>query len=282
MPAEAPRILSVDAALDVAESFLSSPGGISGVTDIARQTGLQKNRVWRILNTLVARGYVQQDVRTGQYSLGPGFLVLGEAFRDRLDLRRLAQPLLSEMADVTGDAAFLFVPFGRAAVCTDMRTGRHTVQALASLGESIPLHIGASPKVLLAFKSQSQRAEIMGTMGLERYTPATITDRGELLEEIDRIRANGYCVAEDDYELGANAVGAPVRDHTGQVVAALSLAVPHIRYDEQRRQQSIGLVLAASMRLSQMLGFSAPFARRERGATDTGSQTSEDADSTRR
>lgn len=249
-------IQSVEATLDVAESFLASAGGNCGVTEIARKTGLGKNRVWRILSTLTKRGYVQQDARTGQYGLGPGFLVLGEAFRDRLDLRRLAQPLLAGLAETTGDAIFLFIPLDRAAVCTEMRIGKHTVQTLARLGESIPLHIGASPKVLLAFMPEPQRTESVLEMELARCAPGTITDSEVLVEELDRIRANGYCVAEDDYELGANAVGAPVRDHEGRVVAAISIAVPGIRFDEPRRQRSIDLVLAAAQQLSQMLGYS--------------------------
>ncbi|MFC2029888.1 IclR family transcriptional regulator [Chloroflexota bacterium] len=255
MCAVSSSIQSVEAALDVVESFLAADGGLFGVTEIARRAGLKKNRVWRILDTLSRRGYAQQDPRTGQYGLGPAFLVLGEAFRDRLDLRRLAQPLLSDLAAVTGDAAFLFVGSGAGAVCTEMRKGENTVQALARLGESIPLHIGASPKVLLAFMPEPRRTEALAQLDLTRYTPATITDRDELVGELDRIRSQGYCVAEDDYELGANAIGAPVRDHTGEVAAALSLSVPHIRYDRGRRERSVTLVLAAALQLSQAIGF---------------------------
>ena len=127
MPGEASYIQSIDAALDVVESFLTSESGLRGVTEIARLTGMEKNRVWRILTTLARRGYVQQDAGSGHYSLGPGFLVLGGAFHGRLDLRRLAQPLLADMADVSGDTAFLLVPFGRGAVCGVAR-GRGVVR----------------------------------------------------------------------------------------------------------------------------------------------------------
>ena len=92
MTSSTPTIRSLEATLDVLEGFLAPGGDYRGVTELSRMTGMQKNRVWRILTTLARRGYVLQDEETQKYSLGPGFLILGEAFRNRLDLRRAAAP----------------------------------------------------------------------------------------------------------------------------------------------------------------------------------------------
>jgi DNA-binding IclR family transcriptional regulator len=250
-----PTVQSIDALLDVVESLVTASAGMRGVTEIAQYTGLQKNRVWRMLNTLRDRGYVLQTTSNRAYQLGPGFLVLGEAFRERFDLRRVAEPFLLELTEDTGDAAFVFVRNGLRAVCADMKVGRHAVQALGRLGEGIPLHVGASPKVLLAFLPDTQRSEILAELPLTSYTFATITDRGALVMELAKIRAQGYCEAGDDYELGSYGVGVPVRDHTGAVTAAISLTMPNMRCDVERRKRAISLLLDAARRLSEGLGY---------------------------
>jgi DNA-binding IclR family transcriptional regulator len=248
-------IQSLEAALDVLERLVACDRGFCGVTELTTHTGLKKNRVWRILATLAKRGYVLQDSRSGLYSLGPGCLVLGEAYRNRLDLRRLAEPLLSDLAEQSGNVAFLYVRFGREAVCTDTKIGRHNIQAVARQGEPIPLHIGAAPKVLLAFLPEPERSEIMNTIPLTPYTARTITRRDALESELRRIREQGYCLAEDDYEFGANAIGAPVHDHQGRAVAALSMTIPGVRYNDESRDQAIRLVCRAAASLSARLGF---------------------------
>ena len=151
--------------------------------------------------------------------------------------------------------AFLFVRFGCEAVCTETRVGRHNVQALARLGEPIPLHIGAAPKVLLAFLPEPERSEIISTLQLTPYTARTVTRHEELEAELRRVREQGYCLAEDDYELGANAVGAPVRDHRGQTVAAVSMTIPGVRYHAESRDQAIWLVSNSAQQLSARLGY---------------------------
>lgn len=248
-------IQGIGALLDVIESLVTASGGARGVTEIAQLTGLQKNRVWRILHTLSERGYVLQDASSSEYRLGPGFLVLGEAYRDRFDLRRVAEPFLQALADETGDAAFLFVRSGSKALCADIKVGHHAVQALGRLGEDIPLHIGAAPKVLLAFLPDAARSQIITSLRLSRYTSATITDRGALVAELAQIREQGFSEARDDYEVGAGGVGVPVRAHGGEVAAAISLTMPNMRFDAERRERALRLLQEAARGMSEQLGY---------------------------
>jgi IclR family KDG regulon transcriptional repressor len=93
-----------------------------------------------------------------------------------------------------------------------------------------------------------------------QYSSKTITDRIELEKALEQIQAQNYCIAEGDYDLSAFAIGAPVRDHTGQIVAAISVAIPEGRYNQELKQEKLKLVLDVALRLSEKLGY--------RGETD--------------
>ncbi len=253
-------ISALEAALDVAESFLTPNGTIRGVSEISRQTGLHKNRVFRILSTLSNRGYIEQDQVTQKYRLGSGFLVLGEAYRTGLDLRNAAIPFMQELADESGDAAHLFVLSEERALCVDVQLGSHVVQAPARLGDRLGLNVGAAPKILLAFQPELERSNLLREMEYLQYSSKTITDRIELEKALEQIQAQNYCIAEGDYDLSAFAIGAPVRDHTGQIVAAISVAIPEGRYNQELKQEKLKLVLDVALRLSEKLGY--------RGETD--------------
>ena len=256
-------IESIDVAFLVAECFVDAPDGKRGVTEVSKLTGLRKDRVFRILTTMAERGYVEQEDSSQKYRLGPGFLVLGEAFRRQLNLRRIAGPFLDELAKDSGDAAHLFVRHGNQSICIDVRTGRHILQAPAEIGEIVPRHIGAAPKILLAYEPEEERDRILKGMTFPRKTAKTIVTRIDLEKELGAIREQGYCVAEDDYEVGAYAIGAPIRDHASRVVAALSLVVPLARSNARRKKELVQLVLSIARRLSEKLGHGVELSGRE-------------------
>jgi DNA-binding IclR family transcriptional regulator len=248
-------IQSLEAALDVIESFLAGDAGSRGVTEISRQTGLNKSRVFRILDTLSGRGYISQDPLSQKYSLGPGCLRIAEAYRQGLDLSRLSEPILRELAEESGDAAHLLVLFGDQAVTLDIQRGKNFLQASESVGQAFPLYIGCAPKILLANLPEAQRSQIIDNMDIQIHTQHTTPSREALRRELEIIRRQDYWVAKDDYEAGIFAVGAAVRDQSGRVAAGMSLTTPHIRHTSQREQENTRLVIEAAARLSAALGF---------------------------
>lgn len=248
-------IQSLIAALDVMESFITRNQGQRGVTEIARETGLNKSRVFRILDTLVQRGYVVQDPTSLKYSLGPACLRLGEAYRSHLDLTRIAREAMEAIAEESGDASHLLALAGDRAVTLDIKRGKHLLQASETVGEAFPLYIGSGPRILLAYQPKARRAELIKEMSLEVHTANTTTDRDELQRELALIREQGYWVSKDDYEWGIYAVGAPIREKSGRVIAAISLTTPEVRHSETRQQENIDLVIEAAARISSTLGY---------------------------
>ena len=249
------RIATLEVALDVVETFQSSGRDQLGVSELSRLLGQSKSRVFRIVNTLAERGYMRQDPETEEYRLGLGFMVIGETVRNQLNLRRIAEPILEELADTCGDAANLLVLFGQSAVCIDHRTGRYRLQAPAPMGVPIPLHVGASPKLLLAHLPEERREQIIQQIELTRYTANTIVDPDHLRRNLSQIREQGYSLDDEEFEVGVSAIGAPVRDYAGNVIAGVTVTVPEIRYNPDRRDELILLVVEAANRLSAAFGY---------------------------
>jgi DNA-binding IclR family transcriptional regulator len=154
------------------------------------------------------------------------------------------------MAEVSGEAAHLIVMYADQSLCIDLEEGRHILQAPAKVGETIPLYIGAAPKILLAHMPESKRSIILDKLDYTAYTPKTITKRDDLERELELILDQGFCVAEDDYELGAHAIGAPIRDYTNRVIAGISLVIPAVRYNKERKEEIIQLVLKSASKLT--------------------------------
>jgi IclR family KDG regulon transcriptional repressor len=190
-----------------------------------------------------------------KYSLGPSCLRLGEAYRQHLDLTRIAQGAMEAIAEESGDASHLLVLAGDRAITLDIKRGKHLLQASEALGEAFPLHIGSGPRILLAYQSAARRAELIKDMTLDPHTDNTTTDQDELQQELAQIRKQGYWVSKDDYERGIFAVGAPVRDQSGRVIAAISLTTPEVRHSEARERENTELVIEAAAGLSSSLGY---------------------------
>jgi len=158
-----------------------------------------------------------------------------------------------ELAKDTGDVAQILVLRGHNAVCIDSYRGDHRLQVAAPIGQPLPLHIGASPKILLACLPEQERERILQDIELTRFTPNTITDRDELRRCLEKIRTQGYAVDEEDFEVGGYGVGAPVHGRNGHVVAGITVSLPASRYSPQRRQELIEMVKNAAGRVSARL-----------------------------
>lgn len=254
---EAPRdynIQALDTALQVLEVFLQPGHGALSLAEISQQLGLNKSRVFRILATLEQRGFVEQDRETHVYRLGLKLLALGAAVQRRLDLTRLARHWLDDLAAATGEAVFLGVLDGLEAVCVDSRESKHPIRLYAEVGRRTPLHVGGFPKVLLAYLVETDPT-VLDRLDLTPITPATLTTPHALAVELAGIRRDGYVVASNDLDWGACSIAAPICDHTGAVVAALSVAGPVERFTPDRITAYLDHVRQAAAGISAQLGY---------------------------
>ena len=250
------KIEILDVALDVIEAMANHGGSPQSASDLSRSLGIHRNRAFRILRTLEARGYAKTTPQSpGNFQLSHKFIEIGERVRERINLRRVAEPLLIELATQTGDVAFLVIRYGASAICVDRHQGHHYLQVATGIGQPLPLHVGASPKILLAFLPPAERDELLDQIELTRYTENTIVSRDKLRERLELIQRQGYEIEEEEYEVGVYAIGAPVRDYSGRVIAGITIATPKIRYSPESRQQYVDLVAQTAHRLSSALGY---------------------------
>ncbi|MEM9012836.1 MAG: IclR family transcriptional regulator [Pseudomonadota bacterium] len=249
------RIASVDRALTVLERLAERPD--QGVTEIARELGMTKSIVFRILQTLEARGFVSRNAERSVYGLGYRVAVLGERAGHRHSLLLAAREEMDALSEETSENINLLVRDGNQILVLATREGRHSMRLFAAAGRYGPLHAGGGSLLLLAFAPPELREEILaGT--LTRFTDATMTEPDVLRHILQRIRDQGWNIAKNDLDEGAFSVAAPISTTPGEVIAALSIAGPLARLNDNRQAMYLTAVRGAAQRISAKLSIGGP------------------------
>ncbi len=231
--------------------------GEAGVTELARRLGLHKSTASRLLATLQKRGLVEQDEESGKYRLGLVVIRLAERAERTLDLRGISMPELERLARLTHETTGLGILDADALLTVAQADGPNLIAVGDWTGRSTPLHCVASGKVLMAALAEREVLRIV-RRGLVSYTERTITELEPLLEELARIRRRGYATALGEYEIGLNAVSAPVHDARGHVVAAVDIWGPAFRLTPRRIPELAVQAREAAAAISIRLGGPGP------------------------
>lgn len=245
----------VEDAIEVLNAFLNGDEGLT-LAEVTTRTNLVKNKAFRILSTLEKHRLVQRDA-AGVYRLGVRFLSFGERVRDQVDLLRASAPVMDWLAAETEESIFLGVIDGQEALCIDARESTRSIRLFARVGRRAPLYVGGVPKVLLAYLPDEERKALLSEIEFESFTPYTVRDSAALEAILCEIREQGYIVTADDLDVGAHSVAAPLFDYTGRVVAAISIAGPSNRFDDEVIERYVELVQEGANRISVMLGHQA-------------------------
>ncbi|MDT8307112.1 MAG: IclR family transcriptional regulator [Anaerolineae bacterium] len=226
-----------------------------GVTEISKLVGLHKSTTFRLLSTLISEGLVTQDPESGRYRLGLGMLELAGRVQVHAEVRQAARPFMQPLAQRLGATANIAI--------LDRGTSFNIEQAVPTgylvinygwVGRRTPLHATSTGKILLAWLPAAEIRAVLSEP-LERYTPDTITSMALLEQELERVRAAGYAVGREEYEVGLNAIAAPLRDATSSVIAALSVSAPAYRLAAASFETVAGELVAAATAISRQLGY---------------------------
>jgi len=231
---------------------LGESQGEAGVTELARRLGLHKSTASRLLATLERRGLVEQDGESGKYRLGLVVIRLAEQAERTLDLRGIAMPELERVARLTRETVSLAVLSGDESLTVAQADGPNLIAVADWTGRSTPLHCVASGKVLLAALAEREVLRIV-RRGLIRHTERTIVELEPLLEELARVRRRGYATALGEFEVGLNAVAAPVVDARGSVIAAVDIWGPAFRLTPRRLPELAAVAREAAATISARL-----------------------------
>lgn len=228
-----------------------------GLSELARETGLNKATAHRLLAALEREGLLGRAADGERYVLGPEIVVLGGRALRANNLRVVARPELERLADDTRETASLEILSGREVLVVDEITGSHLMSGVPSLGSRWPIHAVSTGQALLAFMPPEQAEALLPDV-LPPVTARTITDRAALLAELAAVRRRGYSVADESLEVGLVAIAAPVYNHDGAVVAAVSIAGSKVRVTAECLPTIGERVRAAAARVSAQLGYRPP------------------------
>lgn len=228
MPQSHPLKTTNDA-LAVLEYLATSPGPES-LTRLSQVHQMSKSRMYRLLSTLKIRGFVLQDPDSARYSFGTACARLVMQARTGKSLTASCLPALRGLWKTTEETVELAVMESNHAVVIEKLDSPRPVLASPALGLIMPMHAVSTGKVLLAWRSEAEILRLISG-GLERFTPATITDLDDLLAESRRIVRLGYAVNREGFQLGVCGVAAPVTwGAGGPIAAAVGACVPATRF----------------------------------------------------
>ncbi|MEH6993941.1 IclR family transcriptional regulator [Neobacillus drentensis] len=246
-------VKSVSRALDIIALVGMKKGGL-GVTEIANQIDINKSSVFRTLSTLVQYGYIEQDVETGKYKLGYKFLDISSKLLESIDIRSEAKPFLKELENKTNEVIHLVVYDQAEVVYIEKLEGTETLRTHSKVGKRAPMHCTSVGKAILAHLPENDVLSILDGKGMPYHTDHTITSIEAILQELKQIRQRGYALDLEENEYGITCIAAPVFDHLGKVVAAVSISGPTTRMTKDRLTHLGPIMIQTSHQLSARLG----------------------------
>ena len=256
MKQKQPSLNSVEKALKILLAFQADRPAW-GVRELGGHLNFSPATVQRILQTLKTHGFVEQDDQTRQYRLGNVYYRFISTLQSDQPVTRAARAFMQQLLSATRETVHLNIIQWTDRICIDHIESPEELKATMPIGNRSPLYAGASAKCLLAFSPPEFIENYLDTAALEALTDQTITDAGELRKEIKRIRRQGYAASLGERIAGLGALSAPVLDHRGFVLAAISLAIPEIRYRNPAHCKfCIAALLESTRDFSKHMGYS--------------------------
>lgn len=240
-------------ALEAVAYLNEQTGSPATLATIVTQSRRNVSSVYRYVQVLLAKGYLKQV--DGGYVLGSAILNLAGVALASLDVRREAQPMLQELARKTGETVHLVMPDGLDVVYVDKVEGRHSVLVRSRIGARAPFSTTAVGKAIAAFSDKAFQVEV--SQHLVRHTARSETDPVRWLHELDEITRKGFALDLGENEDGIHCVAAPIRDHVGKVIAAISVSGPAGRMTREYLERFAPHVSAAAHEVASRLGYRA-------------------------
>lgn len=233
-----------------------------GAQQISTIVGLHISTVFRFLQTLVQNGVIEQNPQTGKYRLSLKLLAWGMQVLRQMDLRRDAIPLLRELNEKTRETVHMSVYDRDAAIYIEKLESPTPLRGFSDVGKGAPLHCTGVGKVLMAALSDRELTDFLKRYTLKRFTPNTITQATPMKRELARIRTQGFAIDNEEHEPGIRCVAAPIRNHTGKVIASISIAGRTTSVTPGRLHELIHTVQETAQKISTRLGYGKTLAAR--------------------
>ena len=248
------RLSSVANSLRLIRAFSEDHYEI-GISDLAKRLGLAKSTVHRLASTLLEQGMLEQNAGDGKYHLGLALFELGTLVRRKMDFTMEARPFLRTLMEKTGETVHLAILDHDSVLYVISLESKQALRMGSKVGTRVPVHATAVGKALLAFQPEEEIARIVAR-GLPASAPNTIVDGKALQRELALVRARSYAEDDEESEVGLRSVAAPIRNDSGAVIAAISIAGPAHRMTRKTLLGWVRELVEAADAVSLRLGWS--------------------------
>ncbi|WP_175716309.1 IclR family transcriptional regulator [Burkholderia anthina] len=231
---------------------------VLGAPELSKRIGIPRTTTFRLLQTLEALGFLERVNGDRYFRLGVGVLRLGFEYLNSLELTDLGAPVLERLRDATGLSTHLLIRDQRDVVFVAKAQSNTSMfgSVKVHVGTRLPAHATVHGHVLMGDLTRDALRQLYPEKRLEQFTERTPGTVDELYERVRHYARLGYAVSEAAFESGISAVTAPVRDHSGGIVAAITATVPRSEIGEAgEKERLVEAVCGAAVDLSQRLNY---------------------------
>jgi len=250
---ESPSV-AVERALAMLEAVAQEPEGLSNA-EISRKLQMPKSSASYILRTLETQGYLNRDEGSGKYRVGLKILSLSRGALSGIDVREVALPIMRHLVEQTNLTCHLAILDGPEAVYIEKVEPTGFIRMDTWVGRRMRVHATSVGKALVAHISQERLEKIIRERPMEKRTPKTITTFPKLLKDLEKVRAQGYAVDDEENNMGARCVGAPVFNQSGTIEASVGLSGTINQVHAQTMPRILEHLKDAARHVSMQLGY---------------------------
>lgn len=249
------NVQSLERALTILNKLSEYPDGMQ-ITRLSEQVGLTKSTVHRLLATLLSMNYVVKDEETDKYKLGLQVLFLSRNLLNDSDIVTVSKPYLQKLSKEVNETVHLCIEDRGEVVYIDKIESTQTIRMYSRIGSRAPMYSTGVGKILLSGKNQDNFNELISKINFIPKTPSTITSKEKFIEEIEKVRSQGYALDNAENEEVLRCIAAPIFDHNGKIIASFSISGPSNRVTmELINDTLIEKMKQYSLAISRNLGY---------------------------
>jgi len=224
------------------------------VAEISNKLKYSQSKTYRLVGTLMKYGLLQEDNGTARYALGSNALRLGLIAQQQFNIASIARPFMRELSKITKETVLLTAVNGTKGIVLERVESEEPIRySMFQPGATIPLHAGASSKILMAYLPEDEWDRIIKKEGLKRYTSATISNRNQLKDHLREIRSKGYAFSDQEVDRDVRAIAAPIFNLAGEIIGGLSVAGPAYRINKKKISCCGKLIIQYAQKIASLL-----------------------------
>ena len=225
------------------------------VSELARQLRLDRSTTYRLLLSLEKGGLLEKDPETGEYSLGLAAFEIGNTYARQMDFIQIARPVMAALAQRLEETVHLAVLSDTEIVYVERKESPRVLGVISKIGQRAPVYCTALGKVLLAAQPEKERSRVLDQITLRSFTKKTHSSKARFAEELKKVQEQGYGVDNKEHEEDVECIAAPIRDHHGNTIAALSVSGPIKKIGTPLEKKFVTEVKKATALISSRLGY---------------------------